>query len=109
MAQLRFCGAAGTVTGSKYLLSSGEENLLVDYGMFQGGSEIRQWNHDPPPIDPAKIQWLLLTHAHIDHSGLIPRLVRQGFKGKIICTPATREVAELLLYDSAHLQSEDRD
>ncbi len=108
MIELTFCGAAGTVTGSKYLLRAAGESLLVDYGMFQGTSELRKLNYEPPPRDPKKIDWLLLTHAHIDHSGLIPRLVRQGFDGQILCTPPTREVVELLLFDSAYLQSEDR-
>lgn len=99
-------GAARTVTGSKHIitLSSGEK-ILLDCGMFQGmGNETDSLNENWG-FDPSTISWLLLSHAHIDHSGLIPKLVKDGFAGKIFCTPATRELTEILLYDSAEIQT----
>jgi metallo-beta-lactamase family protein len=107
MARLHFLGAARTVTGSQYLVEAGEERLLVDSGMFQGEKSLRLRNWADPPFDPARIPWLLVTHTHLDHIGRIPRLVKQGFGGRIFCTPATRELAEVLLRDAAHLQEED--
>ena len=112
MAELAFLGAAGTVTGSRYLVTSrggrdGDERALVDCGMYQGLKELRQRNWEPPTFDVSDLPFVVLTHAHIDHSGLLPRLVRQGFKGAIISTPATNELAKLLLMDAARLQEED--
>ncbi len=107
MAKITFLGAAGTVTGSKYLVEVGGKRLLVDCGLFEGSKELRQRNWEPLPIDPATVDWVLLTHAHIDHTGYIPRLVRSGFRGPIYSNPATRELCGLLLPDSAHLQEED--
>jgi metallo-beta-lactamase family protein len=107
MAKITFLGAAGTVTGSKYLVEAAGKRLLVDCGLFQGGKELRQRNWEGLPIDPATIDWVLLTHAHIDHTGYLPRLVRDGFYGPIYANPATRELCGLLLPDSAHLQEED--
>lgn len=109
MARLRFLGAAKTVTGSQYLLESGKARLMVDCGMFQGEKELRLRNWAEPDFDPASVPALILTHTHLDHIGRIPRLVKQGFRGRIYCTPATRELAEVLLEDSAHLQQEDAD
>ena len=109
MAQLTFLGAAKTVTGSQYLLSAGGERLLVDCGMFQGTKDQRLRNWAAPPFDPKSLAALVLTHTHIDHIGRVPRLVKQGFRGRILCTPATRELAEVLLKDAAHLQEEDAD
>ncbi len=107
MAQLQFLGAAKTVTGSQYLVSAGGERLLVDCGMFQGRRELRLRNWTEPPYDPQTVGALVLTHTHLDHIGRVPRLVKQGFRGRILCTPATRELAEVLLIDAAHLQEED--
>lgn len=103
---LTFLGGAGTVTGSKTLVEVDGHRLLVDCGMFQGkGLEDRNWQ--APPIDPASIEAVLLTHAHADHCGWLPRLVNAGFKGPVYCTPATQELTHLILLDSAHLQEEE--
>ena len=107
MPKITFLGAAGTVTGSKYLIEAGGKRLLVDCGLFQGPKELQQRNWNNLPIDPATIDWVLLTHAHIDHTGYIPRLVQDGFRGPIYSNAATRELCQLLLLDSAHLQEED--
>jgi len=107
MAKITFLGAAGTVTGSKYLIEAGGKRLLVDCGLFEGSKELKQRNWDPPPIDPSTIDWVLLTHAHIDHTGYLPKLVAAGFRGPIYANAATRELCMLLLPDSAHLQEED--
>ncbi len=104
--KIRFLGAARKVTGSCYHLISDDIQILVDCGMHQGkGSDT--FNREPFHFDPAAIDYLLLTHAHLDHSGLIPKLVTEGFKGRILCTSATAELAEILLYDSAHIQEKD--
>src|SRR5271167_913472 len=107
MAKITFLGAAGTVTGSKYLLEAAGKRLLVDCGLFQGSKDLQQRNWNPLTVDPATIDWVLLTHAHIDHTGYLPRLVGSGFRGPIYANVATRELCELLLPDSAHLQEED--
>src|SRR5580693_469543 len=107
MPKITFLGAAGTVTGSKYLVEAGGKRLLVDCGLFQGPKELQQRNWNKLPLDPASIDWLLLTHAHIDHTGYIPRLVQDGFRGPIYSNAATHELCQLLLLDSAHLQEED--
>jgi len=107
MAKITFFGAVGTVTGSKYLVEAGGKRLLVDCGLFQGAKALTQRNWDRLPIDPATIDWIVLTHAHIDHTGYLPRVVRDGFRGPIYANAATRELCELLLVDSAHLQEED--
>jgi len=104
---LVFLGAARTVTGSKTLLEAHGQRLLVDCGLFQGLKELRLRNWTQPDWAPERIPNLLLTHAHIDHSGFLPRLLHHGFRGRILCTPATAELAALLLRDSAHLQEED--
>jgi metallo-beta-lactamase family protein len=105
--KIGFWGAAGTVTGSRFLLDGSKGRVLVDCGMFQGGRQIRKRNWEPFPADPASINAVVLTHAHIDHSGMLPAFVRDGFSGPIYCTPATAELLELLLRDSAHLQEEE--
>ncbi|HSV84126.1 MAG TPA: MBL fold metallo-hydrolase [Ramlibacter sp.] len=105
--RLTFLGAAGTVTGSRYLLEHAGRRLLVDCGLFQGLKQLRLRNWDPFPYPPNKIDAVVLTHAHIDHSGYLPALARQGFHGPVHATEATRELAALLLPDSAHLQEED--
>jgi metallo-beta-lactamase family protein len=107
MAKITFLGAAGTVTGSKYFIEAEGKRLLVDCGLFEGSKELKQRNWDRLAIDPATIDWALLTHAHIDHTGYIPRLVRNGFRGPIYANGATHELCTLLLPDSAHLQEED--
>jgi len=107
MASLTFLGAAGTVTGSKHLLDLGDHRVLVDCGLFQGLKELRLRNWAALPIDASTIDAVVLTHAHLDHCGYLPRLVAQGFKGRIFCTPGTRDLCTLVLPDSAHLQEED--
>jgi len=107
MPKITFLGAAGTVTGSKYLVEAGGKRLLVDCGLFQGSKELQQRNWNNLQVDPASIDWVLLTHAHIDHTGYIPRLVQNGFRGPIYSNAATQELCKLLLLDSAHLQEED--
>jgi len=86
---LTFLGAAGTVTGSKHLLEADGRRILVDCGLFQGLKELRLRNWAPLPVDPATIDALILTHAHLDHCGYLPRLVAAGFRGRVFCTPAT--------------------
>jgi metallo-beta-lactamase family protein len=109
MAKLHFWGAVGTVTGSKYLLEAEGSRLLVDCGLFQGFKELRQRNWDDLPLNPASINWVALTHAHIDHSGYLPRLVRTGFSGPVYATSGTADLLDVLLPDSARLQEEDAD
>jgi metallo-beta-lactamase family protein len=107
MAKLTFLGAAGTVTGSKYLVEAEGKRLLVDCGLFQGLKELRQRNWNPLPEKPASFDWCVLTHAHLDHTGYLPRLARDGFRGPIYADAATIELCNILLPDSAHLQEED--
>jgi metallo-beta-lactamase family protein len=107
MAKLTLLGAAGCVTGSKYLVEAAGKRLLVDCGLFQGTSELKERNWKPLPIDPKTIDYALLTHAHLDHTGWLPVLVRDGFRGPIFANPATIELTGLLLKDSAHLQVEE--
>jgi metallo-beta-lactamase family protein len=102
-----FLGAAGCVTGSKYLLSLGNKKILVDCGLFQGEKELRLRNWAKFPIDPSSVDAVLLTHAHIDHTGYVPLLIKNGFKGPVYCTPGTRDLCEILLRDSAKLQEEE--
>jgi metallo-beta-lactamase family protein len=107
MAKLTFLGAAGTVTGSKYLVEAAGKRLLVDCGIFQGSQELSERNFKPLPIDPKTIDYLVLTHAHLDHTGWLPVLVRDGYRGPIFANPATIDLTGILLKDSAHLQEED--
>lgn len=109
MLTLTCLGGAGTVTGSKHLLSHADTRLLIDCGLFQGLKNLRELNWQRLPLSPADIDAVVLTHAHLDHCGYLPRLVAEGFKGKIHATPATRDVAELILLDSANLQEKDAD
>jgi metallo-beta-lactamase family protein len=104
---LSFLGAAGTVTGSRFLLESEGRRVLVDCGLFQGQKELRLRNWSPFPVVPSSIDAVLLTHAHIDHSGYLPALVRDGFAGKIHCSHASMELCEILLRDSGFLQEKD--
>ena len=105
--EITFLGAAGTVTGSKYLLQTSGARVLVDCGLFQGHKELRLRNREPFPVDPASLDAVVLTHAHLDHTGYLPVLVREGFRGPVLCTPATAALCEVLLMDSAHLQEEE--
>lgn len=105
--KLQFLGATGTVTGSRYLLSDENHRLLVDCGMYQGVKTLRRRNWAPFPVDPHSIDAIELTHAHIDHSGYLPALVKNGFKGKIYCTKGTHELCKVLLPDAGFLQEED--
>ncbi len=107
MATIQFLGAARTVTGSKHLVEVDGYRAMVDCGLFQGLKELRLRNWEPFPLDPASINTVILTHAHIDHSGYLPRLVRDGFDGPVYATPATVELARIMLPDSARLQEED--
>ena len=105
--KIKFLGATQTVTGSKYLIETEKMRVLVDCGLFQGYKELRLRNWAPLPIDPKSIDYVLLTHAHIDHSGYLPLLVKNGFHGKILCTEATKELCKILLPDSGYLQEEE--
>ena len=113
MAYIQFLGAAGTVTGSKHLINlSGDPagrglQVLVDCGLFQGQKEWRERNWQPSPVAPSQIEAVILTHAHLDHSGWLPRFVKEGFRGAIYATPATIDLCGVLLPDSGHLQEED--
>lgn len=104
---ITFLGAAGTVTGSKYLVSHAGQQLLVDCGLFQGYKNLREMNWEPLPVGPGSIDAVLLTHAHLDHSGYLPLLARQGFGGTVHCTAGTRDLCAILLPDSGHLQEEE--
>ncbi|HRS90984.1 MAG TPA: MBL fold metallo-hydrolase [Candidatus Marinimicrobia bacterium] len=107
MPSLTFLGATGTVTGSRFLLKTAHKQYLIDCGLFQGLKELRLRNWEPFPISPEDIDAVILTHAHIDHTGYLPRLVHYGFKGTIYATTATTDLCQILLPDSAHLQEED--
>lgn len=104
---IQFLGATDTVTGSKYLIRSGRSTVLIDCGLFQGFKQLRLRNWAPLPVSPASIDAVILTHAHIDHSGYLPLLARQGFKGNVFCTQATADLCRLLLPDSGYLQEEE--
>jgi len=105
--QISFLGAAGTVTGSKFLVEADQHKVLIDCGMFQGIKELRLQNWDPFPIDPATLDAIVISHAHLDHCGFLPRLVRQGFSGKIYLTKYSAALAKIILRDSAKIQMED--
>lgn len=104
---LEFLGASGTVTGSRFLVTYGSDRLLVDAGLYQGLRELRRLNWAPFPVTPADLDAVVLTHAHLDHTGYLPRLVSDGFAGETVCTPGTAALAAIVLRDSAHLQEED--
>jgi metallo-beta-lactamase family protein len=104
---LTFIGANGTVTGSKTLVEAGHGRFLVDCGLFQGPREVRSRNWDPFPVDPATLASIVLTHAHLDHCGYLPALVRDGFDGPVYCSPNSAELVPIILRDSAKLQGED--
>ena len=105
--KVKFIGGAGTVTGSKTLIESNGIRILVDCGLFQGIKPLRELNWEPLPILPSTIDFVLLTHGHLDHCGWLPRLVSQGFKGKIYCTSPTKDITKLILLDSAKIQEEE--
>lgn len=105
--RIRFLGAAGTVTGSKYLVTDGRRRVLVDCGLFQGFKHLRLRNWSPPPFDVKSLDAVVLTHAHLDHSGYLPLLVKNGFGGPIFCTDGTADLCRVLLPDSGRLQEED--
>lgn len=107
MPSLTFLGAAGTVTGSKHLLDIGAHRILIDCGLFQGLKELRDRNWQPLPIASTAIDALILTHAHLDHCGYLPRLVAGGFRGRVFCTPGTKDLCSLVLPDAAKIQEED--
>ncbi|MBO6534545.1 MAG: MBL fold metallo-hydrolase, partial [Muricauda sp.] len=104
---IHFLGAAGTVTGSKYLLDTGERKILIDCGLFQGLKELRLKNWEYPPVEVSEIDAVLLTHGHMDHTGYLPRLVKQGFKGPIYGTYPTLDIAKIILNDSAKIQEQE--
>lgn len=105
--ELTFLGAAETVTGSRFLVDTADARLLVDCGLFQGIKRLRRLNWEPFPVEPSTIDGVVLTHAHIDHCGYLPVLVRNGFRGDVWCSPPTADLAEMMLRDAAHLHEED--
>src|SRR5690606_7611279 len=105
--KVKFLGAAGSVTGSRYLITAGDFRFLFDCGLFQGLKELRLRNWDEFPVDPTSIDAVIISHAHIDHSGYLPRLARQGFGGPVYCTKPTAELMEIMLLDSAKVQEEE--
>lgn len=109
MANIEFWGGVGTVTGSKYLVNTDKARVLVDCGLFQGLKELRERNWQEPPFDPRSLTAVLITHAHIDHTGYLPRLVRHGFNGPVYCSRGTSDLLKILLPDAGRLQEEDAD
>lgn len=107
MTSLSFLGGAGTVTGSRFLVETDQTRLLVDCGLFQGYKQLRLKNRQPPGFDPADLDMVILTHAHLDHSGYLPALVKQGFKNPVLCTQLTRALCEILLPDAGRIQEAD--
>lgn len=104
---IKFLGGARSVTGSKFLLTVDHQKILIDCGLFQGHKSLRQRNWDSFPVDPATIDTIILTHAHIDHSGYLPRIIKEGFNGLIHCTKATASLLDIMLIDAAKLQEEE--
>lgn len=109
MAEISFYGGVGTVTGSKYLVEHQGRKVLVDCGLFQGLKELRELNWQEPPFDPRELDAIIITHAHTDHAGYLPRLVKLGYRGRIFTSRATCDLLKILLPDSAHIQEEDAD
>jgi len=105
--KIHFFGAASTVTGSKYLVETATTTVLIDCGMFQGLKFLRELNREPLPYLPENIDFVIITHGHLDHCGWLPVLVRNGFKGKIFCTAPTKEIIKIILLDSAKIQEEE--
>lgn len=104
---LCFLGATETVTGSRFLVDTPRARVLIDCGLFQGLKPLRLRNWEPFPLDPASIDAILLTHAHLDHTGYVPALIRNGFRGRIFATEGTKDLSRIVLPDSGHLQEED--
>ena len=102
--RIKFCGAAGTVTGSCYWITLEDTQFLIDCGMFQGSKTLKQLNYGSFPFDPAQIDFVILTHAHIDHTGLVPRLIRDGFKGPVYTTRGSRDLLSFMWPDSGYIQ-----
>src|SRR5438874_2651670 len=109
MPTLSFWGAAGTVTGSKYLIETDGARVLVDCGLFQGGHELRDRNWQEPPFNAASVDAVIITHAHFDHTGYLPRFVSHGFRGPVYCSRGTADLLKILLPDAARLQEEEAD
>jgi len=109
LASIEFWGGVGTVTGSKYLVVTDKARVLVDCGLFQGLKELRERNWQDPPFDPHSLDAVLITHAHIDHTGYLPRLVQQGFRGPVYCSRGTADLLKILLPDAGRLQEEEAD
>ena len=109
MSSLSFWGAAGTVTGSKYLIEADRARVLIDCGLFQGGHDLRDRNWQEPPFNAAAVDAVIITHAHIDHTGYLPRFVRHGFRGPVFCSRGTADLLKILLPDAARLQEEEAD
>ncbi|MGE4048972.1 MAG: MBL fold metallo-hydrolase, partial [Acetobacteraceae bacterium] len=107
MATLQFLGATGQVTGSCYLIEAARSRILLECGMFQGDAQTEEANRRPFAFDPRDIDAVILSHAHLDHSGLLPRLAREGFRGPVYATPATHDLVALMLKDAAHLEEKD--
>ena len=107
MISITFLGAARTVTGSKYLVESNGTRIMVDAGLFQGLKELRERNWQDLPVPASSIQAVVLTHAHLDHCGYLPRLVAQGFRGRVFCTQGTQDLCRIVLPDAGRLQEED--
>ena len=105
--KIHFLGAAGTVTGSKFLVETSQVTILIDCGLFQGVKMLRELNREPLAYNPENIDYVILTHGHLDHCGWLPKLVNDGFRGKIFCTSPTKEIARVILYDSAKIQEEE--
>jgi metallo-beta-lactamase family protein len=105
--KIKFCGAASTVTGSCHLLTVGDHKILLDCGQFQGGKQMDALNEEAFPFDPAEIECVILSHAHIDHCGRLPLLVKRGFSGNIYCTDATAQLLEIMLRDSGYIHEKD--
>src|SRR6266478_9235906 len=109
MPTLSFWGAAGTVTGSKYLIETDGARVLIDCGLFQGPRELRERNWQEPPFNAAAVGAVIITHAHIDHTGYLPRFVRHGFRGPVFCSRGTADLLKILLPDAGRLQEEEAD
>ncbi len=109
MSTIAFWGAAGTVTGSKYLIETDRAKVLIDCGLFQGLRELRERNWQEPPFNAASVNAVIITHAHIDHTGYLPRLVQHGFRGPIYCSRGSADLLKILLPDAARLQEEEAD